>query len=122
MNCLSFNPYSEFILATGSADNTVALWDLRNLKLKLHSLESHKDEVIQVHWSPHNETFLASSGTDHRLDIWDLSKVGEEQFPEDAEDGLPELFIHGGHTAKVPFGSTKHLEMKVEIRVKEQHP
>lgn len=27
---------------------TVALWDLRNLKLKLHSFESHRDEVFQV--------------------------------------------------------------------------
>ena len=49
VNCLSFNPYSEYILATGSADKTVALWDLRNLKLKLHSFESHKDEIFQVH-------------------------------------------------------------------------
>ncbi|XP_047298248.1 histone-binding protein RBBP7 isoform X1 [Gorilla gorilla gorilla] len=48
VNCLSFNPYSEFILATGSADKTVALWDLRNLKLKLHTFESHKDEIFQV--------------------------------------------------------------------------
>ena len=52
VNCLSFNPYSEFILATGSADKTVALWDLRNLKLKLHSFESHKDEIFQVRWPP----------------------------------------------------------------------
>lgn len=43
---------------------TVALWDLRNMKLKLHSFESHKDEIFQVQWSPHNETILASSGTD----------------------------------------------------------
>ncbi|XP_068036089.1 histone-binding protein RBBP7 isoform X3 [Anomalospiza imberbis] len=102
VNCLSFNPYSEFILATGSADKTVALWDLRNLKLKLHSFESHKDEIFQVYWSPHNETILASSGTDRRLNVWDLSKIGEEQSAEDAEDGPPELlFIHGGHTAKI---------------------
>jgi len=102
VNCLSFNPYSEFILATGSADKTVALWDLRNLKLKLHSFESHKDEIFQVQWSPHNETILASSGTDRRLHVWDLSKIGEEQSAEDAEDGPPELlFIHGGHTAKI---------------------
>ncbi|XP_011863563.1 PREDICTED: probable histone-binding protein Caf1 isoform X2 [Vollenhovia emeryi] len=102
VNCLSFNPYSEFILATGSADKTVALWDLRNLKLKLHSFESHKDEIFQVQWSPHNETILASSGTDRRLHVWDLSKIGEEQSSEDAEDGPPELlFIHGGHTAKI---------------------
>merc|ERR1711980_70910 len=85
VNCLSFNPYSEFILATGSADKTVALWDLRNLKLKLHSFESHKDEIFQVQWSPHNETILASSGTDRRLHVWDLSKIGEEQTAEDQE-------------------------------------
>ena len=93
VNCLSFNPYSEFILATGSADKTVALWDLRNLKLKLHSFESHKDEIFQVQWSPHNETILASSGTDRRLHVWDLSKIGEEQSSEDAEDGPPELLV-----------------------------
>ncbi|PIK39761.1 putative histone-binding protein RBBP4 [Apostichopus japonicus] len=72
VNCLSFNPYSEFILATGSADKTVALWDLRNLKMKLHAFESHRDEIFQVQWSPHNETILASSGTDRRLNVWDL--------------------------------------------------
>lgn len=31
---------------------TVALWDLRNLKLKLHSFESHKDEIFQVGYLP----------------------------------------------------------------------
>ncbi|OBS58554.1 hypothetical protein A6R68_10321 [Neotoma lepida] len=49
VNCLSFNPYSEFILATGSADKTAALWDLCNLKLKLHTFESQKDEILKVH-------------------------------------------------------------------------
>ena len=49
VNCLAFNPFSEYILATGSADKTVAMWDLRNLKMKLHSFESHKDEIFQVH-------------------------------------------------------------------------
>uniref|UniRef100_A0A0K0ENP0 Probable histone-binding protein lin-53 n=1 Tax=Strongyloides stercoralis TaxID=6248 RepID=A0A0K0ENP0_STRER len=102
VNCLSFNPYSEYILATGSADKTVGLWDLRNLKLKLHTFQAHKDEIFQVQWSPHNETILASSGTDRRLIVWDLSKIGEEQTSEDAEDGPPEmLFVHGGHTAKI---------------------
>nr|CAH8840589.1 unnamed protein product [Trichobilharzia regenti] len=102
VNCLAFNPFSEFIIATGSADKTVALWDLRNLRLKLHSFESHRDEIFQVQWSPHNETILASSGTDRRLHVWDLSKIGIDQTPEDADDGPPELlFIHAGHTAKI---------------------
>jgi len=102
INCLSFNPFSEYIIATGSADKTVALWDMRSLKTKLHSLEGHSEEVYQVAWSPFNETILASASSDRRLNVWDLSKIGEEQSPEDAEDGPPELlFIHGGHTAKV---------------------
>ncbi|ELW64704.1 Histone-binding protein RBBP4 [Tupaia chinensis] len=99
VNCLSFNPYSEFIVVTGLAEKTDARWDLRNLKL--HSFESHKDEIFQVQWSPRNETILAFSGTDRRLNVCDLSKIGEEQSPEDAEDGPPELlFIHGGHTCQ----------------------
>ena len=48
---------------------------------------------LQVQWSPHNETILASSGSDRRLHVWDLSKIGEEQSPEDAEDGPPELVV-----------------------------
>lgn len=59
----------------------------------MHSFESHKDEIFQVQWSPHNETILASSGTDRRLHVWDLSKIGEEQSPEDADDGPPELLV-----------------------------
>eukprot|EP00055_Hartaetosiga_balthica_P003570 m.8261 g.8261 ORF g.8261 m.8261 type:complete len:453 (+) comp3068_c0_seq1:88-1446(+) len=101
-NCLSFNPFCEYILATGSADETVALWDLRNLKVKLHSFRSHTNEIFQVQWSPHYETILASSGTDRRVHVWDLSKIGDEQSATDAEDGPPELlFVHGGHTSKI---------------------
>jgi histone-binding protein RBBP4 len=36
------------------------------------------------------------------LNVWDLSRIGEEQTPEDADDGPPELlFVHGGHTNKI---------------------
>lgn len=102
VNCLSFNPYSEYILATGSADHTVGLWDLRNLRLKLHSFEFHRDEVFQVQWSPHNETILASSSTDKRLHIWDLSRISEDLPERDLQDGPSELmFVHGGHLAKI---------------------
>ncbi len=102
VNCLSFNPFNQHILATGSADKTVALWDVRNMGRALHTFENHKEEIFQVSWSPKHETILASSGADRRLMIWDLSRIGDEQTPEEAEDGAPELmFVHGGHTAKI---------------------
>lgn len=109
--CLSFNPFSEWILATGSADKvctcaseivgqlanvviqTVALWDLRNLNSKLHTFSGHRDQVYQVQWAPFNETILASSSGDRRLHVWDLSRIGEPQSTEDAEDGPPELLV-----------------------------
>ena len=91
VNALAFNPASEFVLATGSADKTIALWDLRNLKEKLHSLEGHSDHVTSLSWHPHEEAVLASGSDDRRVIFWDLSRVGEEQLPDDQEDGPPEL-------------------------------
>ena len=79
----------------------MALWDARNLSLKLHTFEGHTDEVLQLAFSPHNETIFASASGDRRINVWDLSKIGLEQTPDDAEDGPPELlFVHGGHTAR----------------------
>ena len=102
VNCLSFNPHNEFLLATGGSDNAVNIWDLRNMKQKLHSCESHHEGIYQVSWSPHAPNILGSCSSDRRLIVWDVSKIGQEQSPEDAADGPPELlFIHGGHTAKI---------------------
>ncbi|MCJ1409461.1 Histone acetyltransferase type B subunit 2 [Ptychographa xylographoides] len=102
INALSFNPASEFVLATGSADKSIGIWDLRNLKIKLHSLAGHQDSVTSLAWHPFEEAILGSSSYDRRVIFWDLSRVGEEQTPEDAEDGPPELlFMHGGHTNRI---------------------
>ena len=91
INALSFNPASEYVLATGSADKSIGIWDLRNLKVKLHALVGHNDSVTALSWHPFEEAILASSSYDRRIIFWDLSKIGEEQTPDDAEDGPPEL-------------------------------
>lgn len=64
VNCLSFNPFNEYLLATGGSDNVVALWDLRNLKETLHTFKGHQSGVYQVSWAPFNETILGSSSSD----------------------------------------------------------
>jgi len=122
INCLCFSPFSDFLLATGSADKTVKLWDMRNLKEKVHTFQGHKDEVFQVQWNPVNESVLASCGADRRVNVWDMSKIGEEQSAEDAEDGPAELlFIHGGHTNKISDFSWHGSESFVVASVAEDN-
>ncbi|KAF2220543.1 WD40-repeat-containing domain protein [Elsinoe ampelina] len=103
INSLSFHPKHDVLFATGSADKTVGIFDLRFPEHgKIHALEGHKDMVSKVEWHPTDSAILASSADDRRMIFWDISRAGMEQTPEDAEDGPPEmLFMHGGHTARV---------------------
>lgn len=90
------------IIATGSKDGDILVWDTRNTEKPLHKLTGHTGGVLQIQWSPHFESVLASSSEDRRVNVWDLSRVGEVQTDEDAQDGPPELlFVHGGHTDSV---------------------
>jgi histone-binding protein RBBP4 len=107
INCVSFNHLSAHLLASGSSDKLVNLWDLRRLHAPIHALQGHTDEVFTVSFAPFSPDILASCGADRRTFIWDLSRIGDQpmqgdQAEEDAEDGPPELlFVHGGHTDKV---------------------
>lgn len=91
INALAFNPASDFILATASSDKTIGIWDVRHLKDTLHVLEGHTDQVTSLAWHPTEEAILGSGSYDRRVIFWDLSRVGEEQLPDDQEDGPPEL-------------------------------
>lgn len=91
INSLAFNPATEVLVATASADKTIGIWDLRNVKEKVHTLEGHQDAVTSLSWHPHEAGILGSASYDRRIIFWDVSKVGEEQQPDDQEDGPPEL-------------------------------
>ncbi|KAI7887334.1 WD40 repeat-like protein [Lichtheimia hyalospora FSU 10163] len=100
VNCISFSPGSEWILATGSSDKTVALWDLRNLKAKIHVMEHHKEEVYHLAWSPHHETILATAGSDRQVLVWDVARIGDDKSI--SGEGPPELlFVHAGHVGGI---------------------
>ena len=113
VNTIDFNPFNEYLILTGSNDKTCALWDLRNLKKKLHTFKHHINDVINVKWNPFIMSMFASSSSDRRVDIWDLSNIGnnnnthngnkEKNKDNNEEDIAPSelLFTHGGHTSRV---------------------
>lgn len=101
INALAFNPAAEFLVATASADKTIVIWDLRNVKNKVQTFVGHNDAVTSVSWHPHEAGILGSGSYDRRIIFWDLTRIGDEQLPDDQEDGPPELWVSS--TSKVYF-------------------
>ncbi|PHH78103.1 hypothetical protein CDD80_7396 [Ophiocordyceps camponoti-rufipedis] len=99
INALAFNPTSEVLVVTASADKTIGIWDLRNIREKVHTLEGHNDAVTSVAWHPTEPGILGSGSYDRRIIFWDITRIGEELPPDEHDDGPAELlFMHGGHT------------------------
>ncbi|KAF9218220.1 WD40 repeat-like protein [Gyrodon lividus] len=66
--CASFSPTGA-LLATGSGDTHVRLWDL-NTETPSHTLVGHTGWVLCVEWDP-MERKLASGGHDGHVRLWD---------------------------------------------------
>ncbi len=91
VNSIAFHPKIDTMFATASADRTIGLWDMRNFDRTLHTLQGHRGDVVGIQWHPTDAAVLASSGYDRRINLWDISLIAQEQTPEEAEDGPPEL-------------------------------
>lgn len=60
------------MLASGSSDSTICIWDTENGKLH-KTFKGHQDLVQSVSWSPDGQ-FLASGSADKTIRIWDVQK------------------------------------------------
>ncbi|KAJ0024181.1 hypothetical protein Pint_06722 [Pistacia integerrima] len=64
---LSFNPFDERTLATGSADKMVNLYDLRNVNKARYTFTDHRNVVNQGDWD------IASVAEDNDLQTWKIT-------------------------------------------------
>ncbi|XBW34706.1 hypothetical protein QEN19_000273 [Hanseniaspora menglaensis] len=103
-NALSLSPFSQNLLACAGEDSMVHLFDLRYMSngKTLHQMAGHEGNITNLDFAKYKDGILVSSAEDRSLIYWDLTKIGNEQTPDDAEDGVPEkLFVHGGHRSGI---------------------
>ncbi|KAL6968317.1 hypothetical protein U1Q18_034121 [Sarracenia purpurea var. burkii] len=69
---ISFNPFAPNLLATGSTDKMVKLWDLSNNQPScVASKNPRTGAVFSISFSEDNPFLLAIGGSKGRLEVWD---------------------------------------------------
>jgi coronin-1B/1C/6 len=70
VDCLEFNPIATGILATGSLDKSLRIWDISTGK-ELFNLENlHEDAIQGISWN-YNGSLLATVSKDKKIRIID---------------------------------------------------
>ncbi|KAM9966732.1 hypothetical protein ACTFIR_006961 [Dictyostelium discoideum] len=68
---LSWNSHQRNVLASGSSDNTVKVWDITTQQC-LNTFTHHKDKVSCLHWNSHEKTALLIGSHDKHVSILDV--------------------------------------------------
>ena len=71
VNSVSFSPPEGALLASGSGDNTVRLWDVASGE-SVATLQGHEGRVNSVSFSPEG-ALLASGSGDNTVRLWDMA-------------------------------------------------
>ncbi|CAH2077565.1 unnamed protein product, partial [Thlaspi arvense] len=105
IHCVDWNPHDNNLILTGSADNTVRVFDRRNLTSNgvgspIYKFEGHKAAVLSVQWSPDKSSVFGSCAEDSLLNIWDCDKVGKKSGRA-IKNPAGLFFQHAGHRDKV---------------------
>ncbi|PWA49750.1 nucleosome/chromatin assembly factor group C5 [Artemisia annua] len=80
VHCVDWNPHDENYILTGSADQSVCMFDRRNLTKDgvgspVHKFVEHKAPVLCVQWCPDRASVFGSSAEDGCVNIWDYEQV-----------------------------------------------
>ena len=83
VECMAWSPSIDHLLASGSQDKTIRLWDTdRYTPLKVYI--EHSDAVLSVLFSSSDANMILSGSRDQSLHIWHM-----EQHTRSPDDSLP---------------------------------
>ncbi|CAJ0916821.1 unnamed protein product, partial [Mesorhabditis belari] len=67
--CLQYDPLNSFRAVSGSADNSIKVWDARTAQCAMTILNSHEDAVTCVRFDAHR---IISGSVDRMIKMWDI--------------------------------------------------
>lgn len=85
--CLHGSAFNRNVLASGSGDETLKVWDVRENK-NVHTYTHHKDKVQCARWHPTEQAVLLSASFDRRIALLDVRQPNQAAFaplPAEAE-------------------------------------
>ena len=78
---LKFNPFRPNMLATGSDDTTVKLWELpeggitEDMENDVQTFKGHQRKIVNVAFNPVVDGIIASSSFDKTCQVWNIAKA-----------------------------------------------
>ena len=72
-----WNKYRDTVVATGSVDRQVCVWDIRNGSKPIAAFSNHQLAVRRVRFSPHSDSLLLSCAYDMSVKLWSLATMTE---------------------------------------------
>lgn len=101
--CLHGSSANPSVLASGSADQTLKVWDVTDGSC-VHSFDHHSDKVQCVRWHPTEQAVLLSAAFDNRLGLIDVRQPKQAALA--ALNGEAECAIWSRHSPYQCFAST----------------
>ena len=73
---LNINPFNKSILASGSADMKIILWDISSGK-NIRTIKEHQDKIQIVRWNRCEDNVLLSGSFDKTIKLFDMRSEAE---------------------------------------------
>jgi ribosome assembly protein RRB1 len=100
VNCLAWNTFCDFMVASGGEDGSFKVWDIRYISNgPISNIQWHKGAITALSWDPFEDSQIAVSSEDNRLSVWDFSVEPDDQHLFDSgNQEVPQqlIFLHQG--------------------------